>query len=180
MRSWSRSPPPWAAAMAGSASSSRPASVVRRDSRSFLMPLRHTGGAKITKRSRGGDVYGGGCMAMDPSVVTVSGPDRAALLTDLTLRFGRIDVVSEREVVLPGGTRGFELTVRHRPFIDDLQGGEPAPPTTPPAPEPPRFEHPPEPPPESAHDEAQPELQRTQPHAYQELVQPDFEQHEAF
>jgi hypothetical protein len=59
-------------------------------------------------------------MAEDPSVVTVSGPDRGALLTDLTLRFGRIDVVGEREVVLPGGARGVEVTVRHQPFTDAL------------------------------------------------------------
>lgn len=58
-------------------------------------------------------------MAMEPSVVTVTGPDRAALLTDLTLRFGHIELVSEREIVLPGGSRGHELTVRHRPFTSD-------------------------------------------------------------
>lgn len=59
-------------------------------------------------------------MAQDPSVVTASGPDRGALLTDLTLRFGRIDVVGEREVTLPGGARGVEVTVRHQPFTDGL------------------------------------------------------------
>src|SRR3954466_5886678 len=59
-------------------------------------------------------------MAQDQSVVTVRGPDRAALLTDLTLPFGRIDVVEEREVVLPGGGRGVEVTALHQPFTDGL------------------------------------------------------------
>ncbi|MCW2986088.1 MAG: hypothetical protein JWR63_3658, partial [Conexibacter sp.] len=66
-------------------------------------------------------------MALEPSVVTVTGPDRAALLTDLTLRFGHIELVSEREIVLPGGGRGHELTVRHRPFTSELGGVIPAP-----------------------------------------------------
>ena len=68
-------------------------------------------------------------MAMEPSVVTVTGPDRSALLTDLTLRFGHIELVSEREIVLPGGGRGHELTVRHRPFTSELGGVVPPPAT---------------------------------------------------
>ncbi|HWH92939.1 MAG TPA: hypothetical protein VNT03_03680, partial [Baekduia sp.] len=73
-------------------------------------------------------------MALEPSVVTVTGPDRAALLTDLTLRFGHIELVSEREIVLPGGGRGHELTVRHRPFTSELGGVVAAPPAAPPPP----------------------------------------------
>ncbi|MCZ4493470.1 MAG: hypothetical protein JWP53_2401, partial [Conexibacter sp.] len=75
-------------------------------------------------------------MALEPSVVTVTGPDRSALLTDLTLRFGHIELVSEREIVLPGGSRGHELTVRHRPFTSELGGSPPA--AAPPAPPAPR------------------------------------------
>src|SRR4051794_5405594 len=78
-------------------------------------------------------------MALEPSVVTVTGPDRSALLTDLTLRFGHIELVSEREIVLPGGGRGHELTVRHRPFTSELGG------VVPPAPDP-QPVRPPEPP----------------------------------
>src|SRR3954447_16788546 len=75
-------------------------------------------------------------MALEPSVVTVTGPDRAALLTDLTLRFGHIELVSEREIVLPGGGRRHGLTVRHRPFTSEL-GGVVAPRAAAPAAEPP-------------------------------------------
>src|SRR4051794_32510424 len=91
-------------------------------------------------------------MASEPSVVTVTGSDRSALLTDLTLRFGHIELVSEREIVLPGGGRGHELTVRHRPFTSELGGVVPPPPPAPtllqppaaapePAPEPPTQLH---------------------------------------
>jgi hypothetical protein len=83
------------------------------------------------------DVYGLRSMALEPSVVTVTGPDRSALLTDLTLRFGHIELVSEREIILPGGGRGHELTVRHRPFTSELgQVAPPPPPLSPPPPEP--------------------------------------------
>jgi len=73
-------------------------------------------------------------MDLEPSVVTVTGADRSALLMDLTLRFGHIELVSERSVVLPGGRQGHELTVRHRPFTSELGGPLSAPPVpSPPA-----------------------------------------------
>src|SRR3954471_3833224 len=95
----------------------------------------HTGCPATAGASREDDLYGDRQMALEPSVVTVTGPDRAALLTDLTLRFGHIELVSEREIVLPGGGRGHELTVRHRPFTSEL-GGVAAPPAPPPPPPP--------------------------------------------
>src|SRR5436305_9281363 len=58
--------------------------------------------------------------------VTVSGPDRASLLAGLTVRFGRVEVVSEREVALANGSPGWELTVSHRPFIDNAGPAAPA------------------------------------------------------
>src|SRR4051812_10017556 len=106
----------------------------------------HTGCPATAGAIRQDDVYGSVSMALEPSVVTVTGPDRAALLTDLTLRFGHIELVSEREIVLQGGGRGHELTVRHRPFTSELGGvvaavpppapvhAVPEPPPAPPAP----------------------------------------------
>ena len=41
----------------------------------------------------------------DASVLTVTGRDRATLLTDLTLRYGRIELLAEREIVDPAGVR---------------------------------------------------------------------------
>src|SRR4051812_32517234 len=107
------------------------------------MCLRHTPRAKITdesptaESSRLSAVYGEGPMALEPSVVTVTGPDRSALLTDLTLRFGHIELVSEREIILPGGGRGHELTVRHRPFTSALAPEQPTVAVEPVAPPPP-------------------------------------------
>src|SRR3954452_25254651 len=99
-------------------------------------------------------------MALEPSVVTVTGPDRSALLTDLTLRFGHIELVSEREIILPGGGRGHELTVRHRPFTSALAPEQPTvavEPVAPPPPPPPVLEQPaPVPPPAPAPEEAAP------------------------
>src|SRR3954468_21921161 len=64
-------------------------------------------------------------MATTPSEVTTTGADRSRLLADLTMRLGRIDVVSEREVTLPDGNPGWEVTVRHQPFVvDDAQHAE--------------------------------------------------------
>src|SRR3954463_7122769 len=64
-------------------------------------------------------------MATIPSEVTATGSDRSRLLADLTMRLGRIDVVSEREVTLPDGNPGWEVTVRHQPFVvDDAQHAE--------------------------------------------------------
>src|SRR3954471_1076682 len=96
----------------------------------------HTGCPATAGASREDDLYGDRQMALEPSVVTVTGPDRAALLTDLTLRFGHIELVSEREIVLPGGGRGHELTVRHRPLTSE-PGGVVPPRAPAPAPEPP-------------------------------------------
>src|SRR4051794_26316153 len=59
-------------------------------------------------------------MPTDPSVITVTGADRQALLTDLTLRFGRVDIVEEREVELADGVPGWEVTAQHRPFTEDM------------------------------------------------------------
>src|SRR6476661_2251050 len=56
-------------------------------------------------------------MATIPSAVTATGSDRSRLLADLTMRLGRIDVISEREVTLPDGNAGWEVTVRHQPFV---------------------------------------------------------------
>ena len=55
---------------------------------------------------------------MTPSAptVTVTGPDRSGLLANLTVRFGRVEVLGERQVTLPDGTAGWELTVRHESF----------------------------------------------------------------
>ena len=58
-------------------------------------------------------------MATIPSAVTATGSDRSRLLADLTMRLGRIDVISEREVTLPDGNPGWEVTVRHQPFVAD-------------------------------------------------------------
>ncbi|MCW2997805.1 MAG: hypothetical protein JWN65_1354, partial [Solirubrobacterales bacterium] len=62
-------------------------------------------------------------MSATPSTVTVTGPDRAALMANLTVRFGRVEIVAERQIALPGGGAGWELTVQHRPFVSDLDAG---------------------------------------------------------
>ncbi|MCW3039808.1 MAG: hypothetical protein JWM31_1713, partial [Solirubrobacterales bacterium] len=59
-------------------------------------------------------------MSAKPSTVTVTGPDRGALMANLTVRFGRVEVVSERQIALPGGGSGWELTVEHRPFVSNV------------------------------------------------------------
>ena len=63
--------------------------------------------------------------AMIPSAptVTVTGPDRSGLLANLTVRFGRVEVLGERQVTLPDGTAGWELTVRHESFTAARGGG---------------------------------------------------------
>ncbi|MCW2999944.1 MAG: hypothetical protein JWN65_3493, partial [Solirubrobacterales bacterium] len=44
-------------------------------------------------------------------------------MANLTVRFGRVEIVAERQIVLPGGASGWELTVQHRPFVSDLGAG---------------------------------------------------------
>ncbi|MCW3011728.1 MAG: hypothetical protein JWO90_2132, partial [Solirubrobacterales bacterium] len=55
-------------------------------------------------------------MPASPTTVTVTGPDRSGLLANLTVRFGRVEVVGERQVTLADGSTGWELTVRHESF----------------------------------------------------------------
>ena len=61
-------------------------------------------------------LYVANAMTSSAPTVTVTGPDRSGLLANLTVRFGRVEVLGERQVTLPDGTAGWELTVRHESF----------------------------------------------------------------